>query len=511
MVPVFARSSIGISAICGAAILLAGIALYVVAHQSTSAEMREMAERHNVALTKAFANAIWPRYRPFLLRAAEIKPSSLREHPVTAGLRAEVASHMRGLGVIKVKVYNLSGITVFSTDAAQIGDDKSANPGFISASTGHVASELTRSGAVSLFEQETEQRGVLASYVPIVGVSGNVEGVFEIYQDLMELDAAISRSEARHVRIVGGAFMMLFILIVAIVLYHKRMLVRQHSRNAKLAAEAKSAQELSRMKSTFLAHMSHQIRTPLNAILGYSDIMRKEMFGEIGSARYHAYLQDIQDSGTLLLNIMDDVLDVSKIEAGQISLDEGETDIRDLFSGCVRMVDPMARDQNIEIRTIPLGTTAKLYCDEKRVNQAILNLLSNAIKYSGDGERIDLSAGLDADGGFAIAISDRGRGISEINLPIVTQPFGQQKDPITGQTANPYIGTDQGIGLGLTIAKSLVELHGGELRIDSREGVGTTVTAVFPPERTIHGGAARPRGLAVLQMSPADGSKRVAG
>jgi two-component system, cell cycle sensor histidine kinase PleC len=257
-----------VALICGTIVLAAGIALYYGGRQNSFDDLNTMAERNNVALTKAFANAIWPRYAAFLNSAHTIETSALRDHPVTAKLRVDTVRQMQGLAVLKVKIYDLNGLTVFSTEAAQIGDDKSENAGFLSARRGHVVSELSHRDTFSAFEQEIVNRDVLASYIPITvddGQDERIEGVFEVYYDLTELLARVKKSSNRQALIVSLTLGILYALLLALIYQRDRVVARQHRENLALAAQAAAASEENRMKSEFLANMSHELRTPLNA------------------------------------------------------------------------------------------------------------------------------------------------------------------------------------------------------------------------------------------------------
>ncbi|MFT7570369.1 MAG: hypothetical protein ACI9JL_001397 [Paracoccaceae bacterium] len=254
-----------VALICGAIIVAAGIALSYGGRQNSSSDLQTMAERNNVALTKAFANAIWPRYAEFLNAAKSLETATLRDHPTTAQLRADTVKQMQGLAVLKVKIYDLGGLTVFSTQATQIGDDKSKNAGFLAAKSGHIVSELSHRDTFSAFEQEIVNRDVLASYIPIVvgtGQDNRVEGVFEVYYDLTELLARVQQSSNRQSLIVFLTLGVLYLLLLTLIFQRDRVVARQHRENLALAAEAAAASEENRMKSEFLANMSHELRPP---------------------------------------------------------------------------------------------------------------------------------------------------------------------------------------------------------------------------------------------------------
>jgi PAS domain S-box-containing protein len=240
---------------------------------------------------------------------------------------------------------------------------------------------------------------------------------------------------------------------------------------------AKEEAELaSRSKSEFLANMSHELRTPLNAIIGFSDILKGEIFGSLGDPRYLDYAADIRDSGQHLLKLINDVLDVSKVEFGKIELSDEPVDVASVVLACVRLMRGRVEAAELHLtHSLPQGLPL-VQCDELRLKQILLNLLSNAVKFTPTGGRIAIRAALD-DRGLGIVIEDSGIGIAASDLDKALRPFGQ----IDSRLARKY----QGTGLGLPLAKSMLELHGGRLELVSTPGVGTKATAWLPAKRIL--------------------------
>ena len=246
--------------------------------------------------------------------------------------------------------------------------------------------------------------------------------------------------------------------------------------DTKMAQAWAQAELANRSKTDFLANMSHELRTPLNAIIGFSEILGGEHLGPLKHARYLEYAHDIHTSGQHLLSIINDVLDMSKIEAGKLDINEEEIVVRSLLAGGVRMVRERARQQSIELVCKVADADHVIFGDERAIKQCLLNLLSNAIKFSEKGGTITVEASIRGDGSSVLTIADEGIGMTQDELERALQPFGQAQ----ASTSRTYGGT----GLGLPITQGLVEAHGGVMSIASSSGQGTRVSIILPPERT---------------------------
>ncbi|MGQ0677379.1 MAG: PAS domain-containing sensor histidine kinase [Rhodospirillales bacterium] len=240
---------------------------------------------------------------------------------------------------------------------------------------------------------------------------------------------------------------------------------------------AEEAETANQAKSEFLANMSHELRTPLNAIIGFAEIIGNQMLGPIGNARYSGYAQDILASGAHLLEVINQVLDMSKIEAGRFDLREEEMDVGDVLGGAARMMENMAAESGLTLILRVPDPSPGLLADRRALRQIALNLLGNAIKFTPRGGRVELEARREANGDLSVAVSDTGVGIAEWDIETALAPLGQIVHPMTRNRA--------GTGLGLPIVKALVELHGGSLTLTSAVGAGTTATARFPARRVL--------------------------
>jgi two-component system cell cycle sensor histidine kinase PleC len=239
------------------------------------------------------------------------------------------------------------------------------------------------------------------------------------------------------------------------------------------ATEKDRAEDANRIKSEFLANMSHELRTPLNAIIGFSEIMRSGMFGGLGSPKYNEYCGDIHDSGTYLLGVINDVLDMSRIEAGRFRLNTEDLLLDDLIEEALRVATAQAEARSLRL-TSEIQKNIRFTGDRRALRQILINLLSNAAKFTLNGGRITFRARV-VGGAVVLTIGDTGIGIPKTALSKIGRPFEQVQ--------NQFTKSHRGSGLGLAITRSLIELHGGALRILSQEGEGTIVSVRMPISR----------------------------
>ena len=240
------------------------------------------------------------------------------------------------------------------------------------------------------------------------------------------------------------------------------------------------AEQASHQKSDFLARMSHELRTPLNAIIGFSEVMSEEKFGPIANDRYKGYLADIRTSGEHLLSLINDLLDLSKIEAGKLELNFGSVDLAPLIQQCVQLMQPQASRERVIMRVSSPEGLPPVVADERALRQILLNLLSNAIKFTPPGGQVIVSTMLDEAGPLHIRIRDTGRGMTGEELKQALEPF-RRISIADAKTDIP------GTGLGLPLTKALAEANRAELRLQSTPGAGTLAQIIFPPERVLAG------------------------
>lgn len=249
----------------------------------------------------------------------------------------------------------------------------------------------------------------------------------------------------------------------------------RHAAEEAIRAAHRQEQEASRAKTEFIANMGHELRTPLNAIIGFSELMTAEIYGPLGDARYRQYATDIADSGKHLLMTVNDILDLSRIDSNKVSLSDENIDVAEVTEACIRIARSWKEAEGKSFAIDFDHAFTQLRADAGLFKQMLINLLSNAAKFSKPNGKVTVRTAIAADGGFCLSVADSGIGIAAEDIERVTEPFYQAD----GSLAR----THEGTGLGLALVKAYMKLHDGQLRIESVQGAGTTVTLQFPPAR----------------------------
>lgn len=283
-------------------------------------------------------------------------------------------------------------------------------------------------------------------------------------------EAALEEAQQAYTRL--AIVLAALIAIGAIVL-----LMMQQRHNRALKRSMQQAEMANQAKSEFLANMSHELRTPLNAILGFSEMMEHQVFGKLGAPQYDEYVGHINESGKLLLDIINDILDLSKVESGRLVLKEQPINIADLFDDISTLMAPRASAKNVKISLHCPADLPILHGDRRLCKQILLNVVGNAVKFTDRDGTIKLDAEVNRAGSIVVKVKDNGIGMTAEELEVALTPFGQAGSTMTR--------SHEGTGLGLPLVKSLMELHGGMLELASEKGVGTTVTMLFPAARTL--------------------------
>ena len=298
-------------------------------------------------------------------------------------------------------------------------------------------------------ERRTNDGGYVSVSTDITGLKRNEQKLFESEKELMATvaDLQLSRRELEQ---------------------QKQQLV---DLTEKYALEKNRAEAANKSKSEFLANFSHELRTPLNAVIGFSDVMQNGLFGPLGSEKYYEYARDIHESGNFLLQVINDILDMAKIEAGRITLNVEALDLGEIVGDSIRVVAQGAKERNVTLKRTG-ARKLEMQADRRALKQILLNLLSNAVKFTPADGTVSVRLSRSTKGRVRIAIADTGIGIPERELDKLGRPFEQVE--------NQFTKSHKGSGLGLAISRSLVEMHGGHIEIASEEGKGTTVSVVLP-------------------------------
>jgi signal transduction histidine kinase len=245
-----------------------------------------------------------------------------------------------------------------------------------------------------------------------------------------------------------------------------------------LALAVARAEDASRAKSRFLANMSHELRTPLNAINGFSEMMSTQVLGPVGNPRYLDYAKDIHNSGAHLLDIINDILDLARIESGQAELrDVTECEMETIIASKCRMMQPIAEKRQVSLLPGRGHAPVRLLASDRMVGQVVINVLSNATKFTPAGGRVSIDQTITEAGDYVLTVTDSGIGMSPEQIVVALTPFGQNETRLDDG--------NKGTGLGLPLAKAMMDMHNGSLSVDSAPGRGTTVRLTFPAERVV--------------------------
>ncbi|MCH8111223.1 MAG: HAMP domain-containing histidine kinase [Proteobacteria bacterium] len=461
--------------LCGIIVVVAaGLILTHLNRSILTDQLKMMAEHNNLALTQAFANSLWRPYSDFLNSAGTLSPEEVRKHEKTGEFFAAVRDLMAGTRVLKVKVYDLGGNTVFSTQEDQIGADYSQNPRYLTALGGGTASKLEFRETFQSISGPVPDRWVMSSYIPVQMAPGKpVEGVVEIYSDVTDFQAQVSKAARLELSFIAISLFVVFALLTTMIWRADRLIRRSHKRHVELAASAAMANAASQAKSEFVANMSHELRTPLNAILGFSEMIRSMPDRPDAAAKDQEYARDIHRAGTHLLDIIGAVLDMAKAETGKLNRSLSSVDAGEVAADVVDMLVNQATTRGVDLTYEVPTSLAPLCSDESKVRQILINLVSNAIKFTPAGGRVRLVVSQqDPRGPTCFEVIDTGIGMRAQDIPTALSPFGQIDSSFTRE----YEGT----GLGLPLSRKFVELLEGRLEIRSRPGSGTTVAIILP-------------------------------
>jgi signal transduction histidine kinase/CheY-like chemotaxis protein len=470
-----------------ASLTLAAVALTWLFREAARDDLVTSAERANGVYAKVFANAlsaemgaeIWNYLRD---EAPRLTPDELRAHPMTRRLHRSMRGLAAGTNVVKVKLFSPQGMTLYSSEAGQIGEDKH-NTGLVqTAFAGAVASTMSQREKFMSFDGQIYNRSLVSTYIPAFQPGQNTPtAVFELYSDLTPVKAALDGALLRQLAIVVSVMAVLYLIQFLIVWRGARIIRRQRegleAAHSEIERARRHAEEANAAKSRFLANMSHEIRTPMHGVLGMTELLARTPLNEVQTR----YANTIARSGRTLLAILNDILDLSKIEAGKFHLDVHTFDLREAVEDVCELMSERAGTKGLELAIdIPIGLRTHVEGDVVRLQQVLNNLIGNAIKFTASGTvQVKLRDG-PMPGEYRFAIRDEGIGIAPEQVARLFDPF-VQADP---STSRQYGGT----GLGLAISRQLVELMGGSISVTSAPGHGSEfafAVQLAPSARTV--------------------------
>lgn len=469
-------------------------------------ELIAMGESKSVALTQAFANSLRSELSPFLISVSELSGDDLRAHAQIAKLRQAVQMHMKGLSVAKIKLYSLSGLTVFSTEAKQIGEDKSTNAGFLSARSGKVISDLVHRDSFNAFDQIIEDRDLLQTYIPFRREQdAPIEGVFELYDDVTPFLQTIKDTQKRVIFGVIAVFMFLYGFLFFVVGHADRVIKRQEverrrveeeirkmnaeleqrvsERTAELTSANAALMRANKVKDEFLSVMSHELRTPLNAVVGYAAMIKDGIYGEITSAQNKALEKMIRRAKDQLIMI-GSILRATQMEGEGVKLVRRQFSLRDFLDELKSSYD-VPLDKELTFHWNYCTDLPVVITDAEKLRHILDNLINNAIKFADkgsvtisaivkEGARQPVMNGGGESRWVEFRVSDTGVGIPDDALPSIFEKFRQ----LDSSETRPY----EGVGLGLYIVKRYSDLLGGTIDVKSDLGKGSSFTVTIPYE-----------------------------
>lgn len=466
---------------------------------STNADFLVVEEtlQQDQAIANYISNNLWKTYQSDIIPLFSLPLSEWTNKPKFLYFAQNFFDYLATLPYIEVKLLKPDGSAFLSSSNTLVIEAKKEgldtmllfmdNSALISQNTQlkHAKSGLPHTrllpNAIFYINGDRQLGELTHSLIPILDQQGQVQLIVSLIGDFRTRWNLATHTGHLSSMIFGVPFMLLASVLLASMRHNQKVIAKQQEDNAELINAAKRAESIAVAKSQFLANVSHELRTPLNAIIGFSEIIKNQELGPIGNIKYAEYINDIHNSGSHLLTLINDILDYTKAEAEKLKIEEVDVDITHLAKACLRVVTPKAEEAEVElIESLPKDTVI-ISADPKRFKQVMLNLLSNSIKFTPAKGKVRLVGTIDYENRrILIQVIDTGIGIAPENISKALATFEQ----IDNAHSRKYEGT----GLGLPLTKKLVELMKGKFHLQSESGLGTTVSLTFPIKEIIENG-----------------------
>lgn len=464
-------------AVIGAIVMLVSALLVApVRYMRESEDIRQTAEAYNESMANSLALLVRDRVQELLLSHDHI-PDPVAGRGVQYLLDSAFANLAQSSKLLKVKLFDEGGHLIYSTDANEEGEEGDAEDGAFALAMRdkETRSDLTFRPDMTTLTGQKGDRYVVASYVPVYADSGRQKflGLFEIYSDVTDRKRAFSHEIILEMLLTIATVGLGYAGLLLAIIMGARDLDRAHQHSVKMVAQVAALSAAAEAKTRLLTAMSHHLKTPLNSIIGFSEMIEGERLGPIGDKRYARYAGDILDSGKRLLHGIDNILDYIRVDGGNLLLSPDILSPKDLLSGIVREMSPatVAAKVTLSMSDVPDDLTY-LRADAKYLRQILRNLVDNAVRYNKPGGHVRLGAiSVDA-AHVAFTVQDDGAGIPAEELAGVFVPFGQRTQILTQ--------FQDGFGIGLPLSKRIAELLGGSLSLEPRPEGGMVATLLLP-------------------------------
>jgi signal transduction histidine kinase len=445
--------------------------------QTTVDVLVKLEGEKNIALAQALANSIYADFQSIIAKSEQMDENELRSSPSVDMLHQVSVEQSRGLPVVKIKIYRPDGLTIFSTDPAQIGENQAENAGFQSALNKQAISSLVHRDTFNAFDMVLEDRDLIQSYIPIYSRDPDqqVIAVFELYSDVTQLLQQIQRTQLNVILFVIAVLALLYGILYLIVRRADGIIRSQYQALEQAKSEITLARDqalrANQFKTRLLENVSHDLRTPLSAIMGYVDLLSDEVYGPINERQVRT-LNRIQLSIGHLTDLINDLLKQGQIDAEQLTLNFEPFQLADLVKNVQNHMRLPAENKGLETEVkVHPDVPEEIHGDLLHLTQIINNLTGNAIKFTDQG-LISVNFTCPSPGQWRVSVSDTGPGIPSDKIDQLFDPF--QK------LANPQQKAYEGMGLGLSIVKQLVTLMDGEIDVESQPDHGSRFTITFP-------------------------------